>query len=814
MRLDSVWQDVRHGLRSWRSQPLLYGMAVAALALGIGANTTIFSVVDAVLLRPLPYQHEDRIVSLYEHSPKKGIEHYFVSSSDYFDWQDRSRTLEAFGGYWRHDITLTETGRDAERIPGLSTTPSLLRTLSLRTVAGRGLTEQDVEHGAPDVALITYELWQRRYGGDPAAVGNTVGIDGGTVPIVGVLEPGVHFAGDAQVWNVLVPYRPRPTPRFMEAVARLRPGVGIRQAQAEMDSLARSIAAEFPDTNAGWEVTVRGLHDDLTGSSRPALILLLASVSLLLLIACANVANLLLAHASARQHEVALRAALGAGMGRLVRQFFTESLLLAMAGGGAGLLVAVAGVRAVRAWGPGNLPQTGSIAIHLPMLFYTLAISVAAGLLFGMAPAWRIRRPELALAMKQSGRGFAGGRFEGRGRGLLVIAQVALAVVLVNGAGLLMKSFARLSAVNPGFRTENVLTAGISLPGSRYRQPQDVSMAFDRILRAARELPGVKAAGHTTTLPLAGELDYRVPFYFLSLPRPRNLEDQTAWHRMVSPGLFSALGTRILSGRDFSERDRADAPAVAIVNETLARQYWPNGSPIGQKLHGASGGFGPLGRIILTNPEVVGVVADIRYEGMGKNAEPAIYFPSLQAPFYSVTLVVRTDASISPEALISSVRRKLGEIDPNLPLAHVRTMSEQVADSLAQPRFQTLLLAGFSGVALLLGSIGIYGVLSYGVAVRTREIGIRSALGGRPGDIQRLILGQGLRLTVSGVAIGMAASLAVGRMVEALLFEVRPGDLGTYAAVCGLLAGVGLAAGYLPARAASRIDPNVALRQS
>jgi predicted permease len=385
--------------------------------------------------------------------------------------------------------------------------------------------------------------------------------------------------------------------------------------------------------------------------------------------------------------------------------------------------------------------------------------------------------------------------------------------MLVNGAGLLIKSFVRLAAVNPGFTTDNVLTAAISLPRARYRKYEDVSSTMERILASTRAIPGVKAAGHTTSLPLSQDLDYRVPFYFLSLPKPSHLEDQTAWHRMVSPGLFSALGTPLIAGRDFTDRDAADAPAVAIVNQALARQYWPNGSPIGQKLSAASGGFGPLGSILLKRPEIVGVVADIAYTRLGKSAEPAIYFPSRQAPFYTVTLVVRTGGSLSPDALIGAVRRSLRDVDPDLPLAHVHTMTEQVSESLAQPRFQTMVVTGFSALALLLGSIGIYGVLSYGVAVRTREIGIRAALGGRPGDIQRLILGQGLRLVVGGLIVGMAVSLAAGRLVETLLFQVKSTDPGTYAAVAALLAAVGVAAGYLPARSASHIDPNIALRE-
>jgi putative ABC transport system permease protein len=600
----------------------------------------------------------------------------------------------------------------------------------------------------------------------------------------------------------------------MDAIARLRPGVTLAQAQAEMDSIARAIAAAYPDTNADWGIGLRTLPDDLVGSSRPALIVLLASVGLLLLIACANVANLLLAHASVRQREVALRAALGAGAGRLARQFFTESLLLAGAGGGAGLLIAVAGVRAVRAFGPSSVPRIQDVTLSLPVLFYTLGISVASGLLFGMAPVLRIRKPELVSALREGGRSGAGGSRDRRGRNVLVMAQVTLAVVLVNGAGLLIKSFSRLTNVNPGFHTERVLTANISLPAARYVKPAEIANTFDRIRNQAAALPGVKWVGTTTSLPLAQDFDYRLPFRFLSLPTPRHLEDQTAWHRMVSPGLFSALGTPLVAGRDFTDRDVPDAPPVAIVNETLARQAWRDGSPLGQKIRAASGGFGPLGTILVRDPQIVGVVADIKYSGLGRGGEPAIYFSSRQAPFYNQTLVVRTDASLAPEALISSVRRQLHAIDPDLPLAHVRTMSQQVAESVAQPRFQAILLAAFSALALLLGSAGIYGVLSYSVVSRKREIGIRAALGGGPGDILRLVLGQGLSLVARGLAIGIGLSFATGRLLENLLFQVKPTDFTTYALVCALFAAVGLLAGYLPARAASRIDPSTALRES
>ncbi len=808
-----LWQDLRHGLRIWRSRPSLYSIAIIALALGIGANTTIFSVVETVLIKPLPYRDAGRLVNLFEKQAKTGVQRYFVSPSDFYDWRDRSRLLEGFAGYWRNEVNLTDSGHDPERLPAISMTPSLLGTLGIQPVLGRGMTEEEgLDHG-PGVALITNELWKRRYGSDPGIVGKAIGINGAPTTVVGILPPGIHFSGDAQVWdNGIRYYRQRPTPRYMDAVARLRPGVRLENGQSEMDSIARGIAAESPSTNADWGVGLRLLPDDLVGGSRRALLVLLASVGMLLLIACANVANLLLAHASARQREVAVRAALGASTGRLARQFFTESLTLAITGGCAGLFIAIAGVRGVRAFGPAGVPRIHEVTLSLPVLFYTLAISVVSGLLFGMAPIFRMRKPQLSTALKETGRSGSGSASDRRGRNVLVVAQVTLAVVLVNGAGLLIKSFTRLVSVDPGFRTEQVLTANISLPVARYVKADDVANAFDRIRAAAETLPGVKSAGETTSLPLAQDFDYRLPFRFLSLPAPRQPEDQSAWHRMVSPGFFATLRTPFVAGRDFNEHDRSDSPAVVIINEALARQYWPRGNPIGQKVRAVFGGFGPLGRILLQDPEIVGVVKDMKYAGLGRAAEPAIYFPSRQAPFASMTLVVRTDASLAPDALIGTLRQRLRDIDPDLPLAHIQTMREQVSESVAETRFQTILLAVFSTLAVLLGSVGIYGVLSYAVVSRKREIGIRSALGGRPADILRLILSQGLALVAYGLALGVALSLAAGRLLESLLFQVKPIDAGNLAAVCLLLAAVGLLAGFVPARTAARIDPSVALR--
>ncbi len=538
MDFRTLWQDLRHGLRIWRSRPSLYSIAIIALALGIGANTTIFSVVESVLIKPLPYKDAGHLVSLFETQTKTGVQRYFVSPSDFFDWKDRSRLLEAFAGYWRNEVNLTDAGAVGEyapeRLPCISMTPSLLGTLGIRPILGRGMTEQEGLVNGPDVALITSELWQRRYGSDAGIVGKTIGINGLATTVIGILPSGIHFAGDTQVWNNGIrSYRQRPTPRYMDAIARLRPGVTLANAQSEMDAIARGIAAESPNTNADWGVGLRPLPDDLVGGSRPALLVLLASVGILLLIACANVANLLLAHGSARQREVAVRAALGASAGRLARQFFTESLMLAMAGGCAGLFIAIAGVRGVGAFGPASIPRIHDVALSLPVLFFTLAISVASGLLFGMAPIPRARHPELATALKETGRGGSGGARERLGRNILVVAQVTLAVVLVHGAGLLIKSFTRLVNVDPGFRTEQVLTANISLPVARYVKAADVANTFDRIRthggRVARSESGRRDYQPSRSLKIS-TTGYPSDFYrYRRLANRRTKAPGTVW---------------------------------------------------------------------------------------------------------------------------------------------------------------------------------------------------------------------------------------------------------------------------------------------
>jgi putative ABC transport system permease protein len=808
-RMRTLLQDIKYTLRSWRSFPGLCSVAFLALALGIGANTTIFSAVDAVLVRPLGFRDADRIVHVFERSPKAGVEHYFASLADYHDWRDRSRTLDHFACFWRNEMNVTQAGGDPERVRGVSVSRGFIDTLGIKLLLGRDISvEENTPPNPPRVALITAELWRRRFAADPNVIGKSIDVNRDPTTIIGVLPSGIRFADDAQIWNNLAPYRSRPGPRFAEVIARLRTGVTLAQAQQEMTQVAAALSREFPATNKDWTVALKTEPDELLGNVRPALVMVFMSVGLLLLIACANVANLLLAQAAARQREIAIRAALGASAARLARQFLTESLLLATCGGAAGVLLAVWGVHLVRSLDLRDVPRLDQVSMNPQVLLYSLALTLITGVLFGLAPVWRAVRPELASAIKQDDKGSS----QQRARNALVIAQVAIAVVLVSSAGLLIKSFGHLVSMNPGFETENILTANIPLPYSQYHEPAPISNFFDRLLDSVVTLPGVKAVGVTTSLPLEQDLDYRLPFHFRSIPAPHNPNDQTAFHRMVSPDLFRALGTPLVAGRFFTSQDAASAPGVVIINQALARQYWPKGSPLGQKISAIVGGFGPLGRILLKDPEVVGVIADVKYTGLAAEPAPAIYFPMRQAPFNSQTLVVRTAGS--PRALLGAIRQRVHALDPNLPVAHVNTMSEQVAGSVAQPRFQAILLGAFAGLALLLGALGIYGVLSYAVVRRTREIGIRMALGGQPADIRRMILGQGLRLVSTGILIGLGLAFLAARIFESLLFGVRATDAGTYAMVVFVLISVSIAASYVPARRATRIDPSRSLRNS
>lgn len=808
-----LWNDIRHGIRLLARTPALTGVALAALALGSGANTAIFSVVHTVLIAPLPFAEPERLIRIYEDSPAPGPDTYFTSVGAIYGDFPRADALESVGGYWRHEMNVADGAGEPARVRGVSVTRDLLRVLRLEPVLGRTFVSTDFVTGV-DVspgAIITFELWQSRYGGDRAILGRKITIDGAPVEIIGVLPPGVRFAGDAQVWQTLGDYRVGAegrVPRYLDAIARLKPAATIEVARAQLEAIAAQSARETPRTNRDYGVIVRSMREDVVGDVQPALIVLLWAVGALLLVASANVAGLLLAQAEAREREMAIRAALGATGGRMARQLLTESGILGLLGGTLGLIVAWWTISALRAFGPDNVPRLDEVRLSLPVLGYTAGVSIVSGLLFGLAPALRARRPNLAHAAGE-GRAATAGREHMRLRNVLVVVEVAAAVVLVTGAGLLIQSFTRLTGINPGFAHDNVLTFNVALPIAGYSDLPSVITFYDRLLERLSGLPGVVAAGTTTTLPLREELDYRLPVTVVGQPQPANRSE--AWYRMVSVEFFRAMGVPLRGGRFFTEADGPDAPGVVIVNEAFVRTHLPDTNPIGQTLSAISGAFGPLGRILTQRPRIVGVVSDVKQGGLASGTEAAIYYPARQAPFRNTAVVLRTRDD--PRRTIGEVRAQLASLDPSLPMAYVRTLDETVSNAVAQPRFQMLLVAAFASLALLLGAVGLYGILSHGVLRRTREIGIRLALGGQPDAIRRMIVGEGMRLVAAGVMLGLAAAFAATTYLEALLFGVSARDPLTFSVVPIVLAATALVASYVPARRATRIDPVVALRE-
>lgn len=810
-----LWNDIRHGIRLLAKTPALTLVALAALALGTGANTAIYSVVHTVLLEPVPFAESERLVRIYEDSPAPGPDTYFTSIGAVLSDYPRAAALEGVGGYWRHEMNLVDGAGEPVRLRGVSVTPDLLRVLRLQPALGRAFLPSDFVTNVKvsPHAIITWELWQTRYGGDRGILGRTVAIDGAPAEIIGVLSAGVRFAGDAQVWQTMGDNRVGAqgrVPRYMDAVGRLKPGQTIDVARAQLESIVAQSARETPRISKDWGVIVRSMREDLVGDVQPALIVLLCAVGALLLIACANVAGLMLAQAEGRQREIAVRAALGASGSRIARQLLTESSVLGLIGGAIGLLVAWWGVGVLRLVGPENVPRLDEVRMSVPVLAYAIGVSLVSGLLFGLAPALRAWKPDLAPALGE-GRTSTAGRAHLRLRSMLVVAEVAIAVVLVVGAGLLIQSFTRLTGTSPGFAPQNVLTFNVALPIATYSSPPTVISFFDRLLERLRTVPGVVAVGTTTTLPLKEELDYRLPVTIIGRPAAVNPSDSEAWYRMVSPDFFRAMGVPLTQGRFFTDADGPDAPGVVIVNDAFVRKYLPDTSPLGQTLQAVSGGFGPLGRILTQRPRIVGVVGDVKHAGLASGTEPAVYYPARQAPFRNTIVVLRTHED--PRGAIANVRAQLTAVDPTLPMAHVATLEQNVSNAVAQPRFQTFLLGAFAALALLLGAVGLYGILSYSVLRRTREIGIRLALGGAPADIRRMVVGEGMRLVVAGLVLGLAAAFLVTRYLETLLFGISARDPLTFAVVPVVLVATALLASYVPVRRATRIDPVIALRE-
>lgn len=807
--MEILLQDIRFSIRMLLKKPGFTVIAVIALALGIGANSAIFSVINAVLLRPLPYKAPEQLVWIWETNPTSDIKQEPASPPNFADWKSQNQSFDSMTAY-ATSTPILAGGGEPERIPGVAVTEGFFSVLGVDAMLGRTFLPEEDKQGNHRVAILSHALWQRRFGADPNIVDQTITLNGNPYVVVGVMPPAFQTVRtadglSAQIWTPLPLNYAQAARRgdFLSVIARLKPSVSIEQARSEMASITHGLEEQYPQTNTGWGVTIIPLHEKFVGDVRPALVILLGAVCFLLLIACANVANLLLARAATRQKEISLRTALGASRGRIVRQLLTESMLLAVIGGALGLLLAFWGIKVLIALSPENIPRLNEVGLDARVLGFTFAVSVLTGVVFGLLPALQASKPNLNESLKEGGRSSAGGIRSGRLRNLLAVAEVALALVLLVGAGLLVKSFMRLQQVNPGFNPERVLTMELLLPSSKYKEGAQVTGFYNQLLTMIQSLPGVESAGAVSTLPLAGTGSI-IAFDIEGRPQ-RQPSDNTpdAEYRVISADYFRTMGIPLKRGRLFTEQDVPEAPRALIISETMARQHWPNEDPIGKRINTGDPQTTPW-------RTVVGIVGDIKNQGLETEPYAQMYAPYTQYPQQSLALVVRTASD--PVGFASTIRSQVWEIDRDLPLYKIRTMEQILSASIARPRFNMFLIVIFAAVALVLASVGIYGVISYSVTQRTHEIGVRMALGAQRGDVLRLIVGQGMALALAGVSVGLLASFALTRVMSSLLYGVSATDPITFAAISILLTGVALLACFIPAHRATKVDPMIALR--
>ncbi len=805
----SLLQDLRYGARMLLRNPGFTTIAVLTLALGIGANSAIFSVVNAVLLRPLPYRDPDQIVAVSYYRVTRGLDG--ALGADFLEWRDQAKVFEQIAAYLFATTDLTGNGEPARLAAGY-VSADLFSTLGVGPALGRGFTHAEDQPGGAPVVILSHSLWRSRFGGDPQVIGRTLTLSGQNRTVIGIMPPGFQFLREVDVWLPLAlnvtQELSRARSHIVSVIARLRPGVSLEAAREDLTVILRRTQQSFPNWYTDVQVRVSRLSERLVGDVRLALLVLFGAVAFVLLIACSNVANLLLARATARQKEMAIRAAVGAGRLRLVRQLLTESLLLSLAGGAAGLLGAIGSVKLLVRTNPGGIARIEESGVDGYVLGFTCAVAALTGLIAGVLPALRASKTDVSETLKAQ---LTGRLAPGRGlRALpaLMIAEIALALVLLVGAGLMTKSFLRLLAVPKGFNPDGVLTLALSPSFAKYPPESPQRRAYyQELLARIQSLPGIQSADLASFLPLAGP-NLRLRFEIEGRPPFERGKEPFVEVNLISPTYFQTMGMQMHAGRPFAAQDGAEAPQVAIINETMARRFFPNENPIGRQL-------------LLPNrtnsKSIVGVVGDTRHLGLDREANPEVYLPYLQYPNYVMSLVVRAASGKASQASLSSLaaamRNQALAQEPNEPVNQITTMDQRLSDSVAPRRFYVILLAIFAAVALVIATVGIYGVISYGVGQRTLEIGIRMALGAEPRDVLGMVVRQGMRLTLIGVALGLIAALALTRVMQSLLFNVSATDPMTFMSITLLLIGVALIAGYLPARRVTKVDPQTALRR-
>jgi putative ABC transport system permease protein len=796
--MQTLWQDLRYGARVLLKQPGFTLIAIITLALGIGANTAIFGVVNAVLLQPLPFAEPDRLVWVWGNI-RNGGNRASVSPLDYLDYRAQSTSFEQFAATFTIPTFVNLTGSGTpERLEARVVTGNFFQALGVTAALGRTFLPENEKPGNHQVVVLSHRLWQQRFGGEPSIIGKTLTFDGMKYEVLGVMPSSFKFPQNAELWAPMnfemAPEMRQRKAHFLRPIGRLKAGVTLQQAQADMDAIARRLEAQYPESNTGWNLRMVPLGEQLVGNIRPTLQVLFGAVGFVLLIACANVANLLLVRAAGRQKEIAVRMALGAGRWRVARQMLTESVLLAILGGALGVFLAAWGVDLIVAFSGNNIPPTAQIGIDRVVLGFTFGVSVLTGLLFGLVPAWQATQPRLSEMLKEGGRGQGAPR--NRTRSLLVAFETASAVVLLIGAGLLIRSYARLQQVNPGFDAAQVLTTRINLSFGKYNSEEKVSAFWRQLQERLAALPGVEAVGMITELPLSGQPN-DAPFSVEGRPPAQPGQGFGADYRRVNQDYLRSMRIPVLRGRGFTAQEVQQLAHVVLISQSLASEVFPNEDPLGKRL-----------LFDRTPFEIIGIVGDIRHRTLEAPPLATMYLPTLDTGWMNLTIRTAGD----PLSLAAAVRREVLALDPDQPIAAARTMEQVLSESVAAPRYRTWLLGLFALVALLLAAVGIYGVISYTVAQRTHEIGIRLALGAQSGHVYRLIIGQGIKLVLLGVGAGLLGALGLTRLLAGLLFEVKATDPLTFAGVAVSLTAVAWLACYLPARRATRVDPVVALR--